>query len=721
MSTHHERLQAELEQTIANSTDSTTIEWALNMRVCDMLQENPFLTPCAMRKIGRRLRRESPVPVLLALSLLEIIVKNLGLAACHHVDPDLVETLVSLVKRRESWRYSLGRNLNKSVGGGWGIDEEQRMLWLQASHKVREMLQLWADAFLLQEGELRPIFDAYKRLKKEGYTFPQKEHGASAELCLVAGAEQSPAYLAAGGGAVASDSPAEAAAEARPPARSRNPLDQKLEAARAALSDFRELRADPAAAAAVDGGRRLSELHFSSCETRDWAARLIQDNASLLNPTLDEEHLQEVLLLLDDLNAVLEGPSAAPPASQTPETPAEPAAAPAAEVDLLDLDAGAGASSTDPAGPGDAQVAEAASPADSPPLPPPPSEAPPNREEQEMYDAILARYLQDREDELARSQEAEDHELALRLSMEDDMGFAGLGAAAAMSNMVACSQCNAPNVLNTAGTGGSRLFICYACGASQGIPAATMQGLAAAASLQRLGGSRRHRPEVAPTPTRHAPPPRVICAGTGSELLIGGGSAAAAAAEPATASTASSVASAATSAMASRPAMESFEGGAGSEALLGSKPSKHANWRLGSLSSWAPGGSSSSATKSLGDGGGSPQGEGYVAMGDEAAPLFESGGPQPPSKSGRSGVSGLLPWKSRRKVEDTAEPLLERMRVDEEWELIRPSHDRPYWHNVVTQASQWQPPEFVSRGRHASSGAGDVGDEDGELRALRGP
>merc|ERR1719326_2864626 len=86
------------------------------------------------------------------------------------------------------------------------IDEGQREQWLQASLKVREMLQLWADAFLLQEGRLRPIFDAYKRLRREGYTFPEKKQGASAEICLMKGAEESPAYLAAGGGASSSPS-----------------------------------------------------------------------------------------------------------------------------------------------------------------------------------------------------------------------------------------------------------------------------------------------------------------------------------------------------------------------------------------------------------------------------------------------------------------------------------------------------------------------------------
>jgi len=122
------------------------------------------------------------------------------------------------------------------------------------------------------------------------------------------------------------------------------------------------------------------------------------------------------------------------------------------------------------------------------------------------------------------------------------------------------------------------------------------------------------------------------------------------------------------------------------------------------MPSWPAGmNPSGKSSKNLGDG--APESE-YVAMSDEAAPFFnfDGGGAPPAGSSTSSGmVSGLLPWKSRKKrVEDTKEPLLERVRVDEEWELIRPADERPYWHNSVTQASQWQPPDVVRQGRGAS-------------------
>jgi hypothetical protein len=152
-----------------------------------------------MQHVASNLRKESPVPVLLALSLLEIVAKNCGLNACCFINDDVAEALLALVKKKENWKYSLGRNLYKSFGSSmssYGIDESQRELWAQASMKVREMLQLWHDAFMLHESQLRPIFKAYRKLRQEGYTFPDKKQGVSAEIALMQGAEESPAFQA---------------------------------------------------------------------------------------------------------------------------------------------------------------------------------------------------------------------------------------------------------------------------------------------------------------------------------------------------------------------------------------------------------------------------------------------------------------------------------------------------------------------------------------------
>merc|ERR1712078_465858 len=95
------------------------------------------------------------------------------------------------------------------------------------------------------------------------------------------------------------------------------------------------------------------------------------------------------------------------------------------------------------------------------PLPPPPTEELPCKEEQERYDEILARYLQERENAAFAVNEEEDAALALRLSLEEeDAAAMYAGARSAQPSMVCCAQCNAVNQLDPNG-GGSGLFICY--------------------------------------------------------------------------------------------------------------------------------------------------------------------------------------------------------------------------------------------------------------------
>lgn len=680
---------AELEQTLATSLSSTTIEWALNFRVCDMIQANPSLTSSLMRTLTSKIRKDSPVPVLLALSLLEIVAKNVGLDACRFIDESLTEALMALVKKREGWKYSLGRNLHKSFGtaaSSYGIDQAQRDLWMQASLKVREMLQLWTDAFLLQEGQLRPIFSAYKLLRREGYTFPEKKQGASADICLMHGAEESPAYLAAGGGvspaapsaaeeqsvqAVGEGAPAvspvpAAASPTAPPPERRQIGSLEVEATRDMCRELREMRGDPAA-----DSRRLAELHLRACAARDEATRQVQQQME--SAQLEESQLEAIMLLLDDLNEVLPDEDERQGAGSEAPTVA-PQAAP--QADLLGLG--------DEGTAGEAEEGAADSAA---PLPPPPEEAPPDREQQELYDLILARYLQERENEAFQVNEEEDAALALRLSLEEAEN-GNIHHAYAQPAMISCAQCGAVNQLNAPSAGGSELFVCYACGLTQGVPA--LPSRARRSQPQARPMPARAAPEV--RPTRHAPPPRVICAGGTSELLIGGAGGANSSAEP---PNSGGYVPPALSATASGKA-QSFEGGMGKEALLGAPPKSSKAWKL-SVPSWAStGGSSSAAVKTLGEG--APESE-YMAMGDGEEGAALCGGGAPPSKSSASAglVSGFLPWRSGKKKDDeNRSPLLERVQVDEEWELIRPQDQRPYWHNSVTQASQWQPPDVVS-------------------------
>jgi len=655
---------AELEEALVASLKSTTIEWGLNMRICDLVQANPSLCPCALHKIRSRLWKENPVAALLALSLLEMIVKNCGLAACRFVDAELTEALVAIVKKRECWRYGLGRNLHKSGFSAWlpagsGIGEDDRKLWQQASQKVLEMLQLWVDAFMLQEGELCTVFNAYKMLRMEGYKFPRGQHGASEGLCLVHGAEDSPALLA---GAAASGGDAAAHAEGEDlPAFESDVISQAHAKAAVGMGSTGADRSLAVPAdAATDIASSIDTIPEEIAATR---ALLEQASGSALDPAararlssaqawatghvethmedghLDEEILDALLALIEDLNSAL--------AKTSVDCAAEPLAV--------------------------EQV------------PPPPSEAPPEQKQQEMYDMMLAQFLQQRENESFLADSREDAALALRLSMEErNQGLATDTRQPSTSSLARCGRCGSVNQLQRqqgfGRSGGPTFFVCYSCSQTQAVPRESIV------------------PQCAPLssgPLRHAPTARVIqAAGAGPELLISAGGSEASFGGGSSQGAASSASAASYAPNASQDSMPTAQ--VLGESLLGAASgakSSAKRWAE-SMRSWVPDVSSSSAAdsvKRLGDG--TPDGE-YTELGGEEAVAPLCGGPPREPVGGWGSLS--LPKGGRSEIEES---LLDRVQVDGDWELIRPSGGgRPYWYNSSSHVSQWEPPEVVRRG-----------------------
>lgn len=371
---------------------------------------------------------------------------------------------------------------------------------------------------------------------------------------------------------------------------------------------------------------------------------------------LTEMQLQSLLSLLEEVNAVndrLPAPTISQPAASS-----EPASRTAGGRDA------------------------------PPPPPPPPSGAMPTREEQEEYDLILARYLQDRENEQAQPQSVDDDAaLAMRLSMEDAFGGAAYGAAHhghgaaqhghghAQQAQVLCARCGTANGLGA--SAGPQLFQCYTCGMTQRSPGRP----------QPVAHQQPTRPIPSSTlPTRHAPPPRVICVdGATPELLISTG-APGAAATPIAATPASD----------QKGAAGGIEGESIGEALLGAPVSK--NTKAWKKASWTTGLSGSKRAATAGDGSRSQ----YMDLGDEGASSLLGGGEGSSERSGAGAASGaasfLDSWRGARSppAAENEESLLERVQVDDEWELIRTPDQAPYWHNLVTRVTQWKPPSVVA-------------------------
>eukprot|EP00971_Amphidinium_carterae_P134787 2671214-Amphidinium_carterae.2 len=58
-------IKAELTDMLQKSLRSNTIEWAMNLRICDIISERPSLAATTVHYIGERLRSSTPVKVYL--------------------------------------------------------------------------------------------------------------------------------------------------------------------------------------------------------------------------------------------------------------------------------------------------------------------------------------------------------------------------------------------------------------------------------------------------------------------------------------------------------------------------------------------------------------------------------------------------------------------------------------------------------------------------------
>mmetsp|Transcript_9386 Transcript_9386/g.22125 ORF Transcript_9386/g.22125 Transcript_9386/m.22125 type:complete len:461 (-) Transcript_9386:308-1690(-) len=261
-------------------------------------------------------------------------------------------------------------------------------------------------------------------------------------------------------------------------------------------------------------------------------------------------------------------------------------------------------------------------------FPPRPVAQPPSVQEQEMYDFMMARFLQAQELE-------QDPRLAHLLAL--DMG-------------------------------------------AEGRPWTYRSPIAAPLGHQPLAPCGELR--VLGLPNRAAPPARVIqVSGETPELLIGDGGV-------------SEVPGSTSSASSAAPQLQSKTQGHGSSlAITGSESlsqgllGNSASASKKSWARWAPSSTLSGPRRGCENGNNAQD---YGQLEDDATPLVPGSAP-----GGTMPSRGLLPWRRQSKKGEQHEALLSRVQVDDEWELVRPPAERPYWYNSATGISQWEPPSFI--------------------------
>ncbi|GAB2275701.1 hypothetical protein Dimus_010455 [Dionaea muscipula] len=123
-------------------------DWAMNIEICDMLNHDPGLSKDVVKGIKKRIGSKNSKVQLLALTLLETIIKNCGdLVHMHVAEKDVVHEMVKIVRRKPDY---------------------------QVKEKILILIDTWQEAFGGPMARYPQYYAAYQELLRAGAVFPQR-------------------------------------------------------------------------------------------------------------------------------------------------------------------------------------------------------------------------------------------------------------------------------------------------------------------------------------------------------------------------------------------------------------------------------------------------------------------------------------------------------------------------------------------------------------------
>ncbi|KAL3819019.1 hypothetical protein ACJIZ3_004924 [Penstemon smallii] len=123
-------------------------DWAMNIEICDICNHDPAQAKDVVRGIKKRLGSRNPKVQLLALTLLETIVKNCGdIVHMHVVEKDLPHEMVKIVRKKPDFHVK---------------------------EKILILIDTWQESFGGAGARYPQFFVAYQDLLRLGAVFPQR-------------------------------------------------------------------------------------------------------------------------------------------------------------------------------------------------------------------------------------------------------------------------------------------------------------------------------------------------------------------------------------------------------------------------------------------------------------------------------------------------------------------------------------------------------------------
>ncbi|KAJ8471920.1 hypothetical protein OPV22_026263 [Ensete ventricosum] len=124
-------------------------DWAMNVQICDILNRDPGQTKDVVKDLKKRIGQKNPKVQLLALTLLETMIKKCGdIVHMYVAEKDLLHEMVKIVKKKHSDSH--------------------------VKKKILILIDTWQEAFGGQRARYPQYYAVYQELLRNGVVFPQK-------------------------------------------------------------------------------------------------------------------------------------------------------------------------------------------------------------------------------------------------------------------------------------------------------------------------------------------------------------------------------------------------------------------------------------------------------------------------------------------------------------------------------------------------------------------
>ncbi|KAL1833216.1 hypothetical protein ACET3Z_002867 [Daucus carota] len=127
-------------------------DWAMNIEICDICNRDPVQAKDVVRGIKKRMNSRNPRVQLLALTLLETIIKNCGdIVHMHVAEKDLLHEMVKIVRKKPDFHVK---------------------------EKILVLIDTWQEVFGGARARYPQYYAAYQELLRMGAVFPQRSENA---------------------------------------------------------------------------------------------------------------------------------------------------------------------------------------------------------------------------------------------------------------------------------------------------------------------------------------------------------------------------------------------------------------------------------------------------------------------------------------------------------------------------------------------------------------